>query len=150
MSLCSYLEYVRTMCLIVPPSKPDGKLMKKALFSNFLFFFTFAPRTKKITFFFCKKFDENLQKKLIFHFLTLKSHFLNLRFLHYILRWETEKKVKKKRKKGIFLLNLQNFTFSFYTLYTHFTFSRPNMSSQNRKKTYNFTIFCIFFFIFSP
>ena len=31
-------------------------------------------------------------------------------------------KVKNKRKKGICFLNSQNFTISFYALYTHFTF----------------------------
>ena len=125
-----------------PPPKPYEELIKKALFSNFLFFFTFARRTKKITFCFCKKFDENLQKKLIFHFLTLKSHFLNL---HYVLRWETEKKEGKRH----FFFNSQNFIISFYPLYTYFTFYYPHISSKNRKKTYNFTIFYILFFIFS-
>ncbi len=37
------------------PPKPSGESEKKALFSNFLLFFTFARETKKITFFFCKK-----------------------------------------------------------------------------------------------
>ena len=41
-------------CLIVKPPKLCGQLIKKALFSNFLFFFTFARRTKKITFFFVR------------------------------------------------------------------------------------------------
>ena len=75
---------------------------KKGTFFQFLIFFHFCPQDKENNFFFCKKFDENLQKKLIFHFLTLKSHFLNLRFLHCILRWETEKRVKKRGKKAFF------------------------------------------------
>ena len=44
--------------------KPYGKSEKKALFSNFLILFTFARRTKKITFF-CKKFEEKMHKKLL-------------------------------------------------------------------------------------
>ena len=43
-----------TRCLIVTPSpKPYGESEKRHffVFSNFLFFFTFARRTKKITFF---------------------------------------------------------------------------------------------------
>ena len=48
-----------------PPSL-KGKLKKNALFSIFLMFFTFARRTKKITFFFVKKFDEKMHKKLLF------------------------------------------------------------------------------------
>ena len=42
--------------------------------------------------------EEILQKPAHFHFLTLKSHVLNLRFLHYILRWENEKKYIKNCK----------------------------------------------------
>ena len=143
-----------TVLYKVSHSKLDPKLYgeidKKALFSNFLFFFTFAQKTKKIIFF-CKKFDGKMHKKLIFHFLTVKSYFLTFRFLHYVLRWETEKKVKKKRKKGIFFLNSQNFIILFYTLYAHFKFSRPNMNSQNRKQNLQFNNFAyIFFFIFLP
>ena len=85
---------------------------------------------------------------MIFHFFTLKSHFVNWRFLHYVLTSETEKKVKKKRKKGIFFLNSQNFTISFYALYTHFTFCRPNMSSQNRGENLQFYNFLYIFFHF--
>ena len=85
-----------TRCLMVPPPNIiNGKIDKNALFSNFLFLCTFACRTMKITFLCCKKFDKKLHTKLIFNFLTLKSHFLNLRFLHYVLRWKTEKKEGK-------------------------------------------------------
>ena len=52
---------------IVTPLALREEIEKNALFSIFLIFFTFARRTKKITlFFFCKKFDEKMHKKLLF------------------------------------------------------------------------------------
>ena len=45
--------------------KPYGELIKKAL-SNFLFFFTFVRRTKKITFFFGRNLTQKVHKKFAF------------------------------------------------------------------------------------
>ena len=98
---CALLHITRCLMVNLPP-QALWVIDKKDTFFQFLIFFTFARRTKKITFFFVRNLTKTCRKKLIFHFLTLKSHFLNLRFLHYVLRRETENKVKKKKKKGIF------------------------------------------------
>ena len=101
---CHFLGFqVSTRCLIVTPLlKPYGESEKKALFSNFLFFSTFARRTKKITFFFVKNWTKKCTKNCSFHFLELKSHFPNLRFLHHVLNRENEKKYIKNCKILVF------------------------------------------------
>jgi hypothetical protein len=54
--------YLRCFPVYFPPPKPYGEIDKKALFPNFLFFFTFACRRKKITFFFVRNLTKTCAK----------------------------------------------------------------------------------------
>ena len=62
-SFASFFVYTRNNKMFHSKLDPKfyGESEKKALFSNFLIFFTFVG-TKKITFFFVKKFEEKYTK----------------------------------------------------------------------------------------
>ena len=75
---------------------------KIGLFSISLIFFTFARRTKKITFFFVKNTTKSCNIFLHFHFLELKSTFPIFRFLHSISTPKNEKMNKKSVKNLLF------------------------------------------------
>ena len=93
-----YRFFVITRCLIVlPPPKPYGERQKEALFFIFLNVFTFACRTKKITFFFVKNLTKKCIKNCFFHFLELKSHFVEKS------DFKSQNRKKKVEKKGKFL-----------------------------------------------
>jgi hypothetical protein len=77
-------------------------MAKTCLFAISLIFFTFARRTKKITFFFVKNTTKSCNIVLHFHFLELKSIFPIFRFLHSISSPKNEKLNKKSVKNSLF------------------------------------------------
>ena len=91
-----------------------------------------------------------MHKKLIFHFPTLKSHFLNLRFLHYVLRCENRKKYIKNCKIVSF--------FTIFTAYMRVVKCKICIEGVKwnykilwiKKKCLFSSFFFTFFFSFSP
>ena len=75
-------QFCHQMSIILPEIQKVTTFRCKA---NFLFFSTFARRTKKITFFFCKKLDQKMHKKLLFSLPRTKITFSKFMVLHHVL-----------------------------------------------------------------
>ena len=99
-------QYTRCVIVNPPPQALWGKA-KNGIFFIFLIFFTFARRTKKITFFFVKNTTKSCNIFLHFHFLELKSTFPIFRFLHSISTPKNEKMNKKSVKNSLFFTILE-------------------------------------------
>jgi hypothetical protein len=87
-----------TMCLIDVPSLME-KVKKRHFFSIYLISFTFALRTKKITFSFCK----NIDKKIVLSLSRTKIIFSKFTFFTFCFN------SKKNEKK--YIKNSYNFMF---------------------------------------
>ena len=88
-----------------PPSQVLRGNGENMFFCHSLIFFTFARRTKKITFFFVRNTTKSCNIFLHFHFLELKSTFSIFRFLHSISTPKNEEMNKKSAKNSLFFYN---------------------------------------------
>jgi hypothetical protein len=81
-----------------PPSL-WGKLIKRHFFP-ISYFFHFGLQDKQNNFFFCKRLDKKMHKKLLF---LLSQTKITFSLKKVILTRKTGKKVKKRGKKAFFL-----------------------------------------------
>ena len=119
-----------------------GKVKKKHLFSNFLFFSTFAQRTNKKTFFFVKHWTKKCTKNCFFHFLELKLNLIDKNdFKSQNWKKKDKKGVKKGKKRKFFIEFTKFYNFILRLIYRYLYFFCPNMRTLKIKENLFIDIF---------